>query len=81
MMATITADDFAPDLPDRVMKKAQWRLIPLLFLAYLIAIIDRLNISFAAAKIVKVQGSFRQLEVPVPRLLLEEIDVEPLATR
>jgi MFS transporter, ACS family, tartrate transporter len=48
-MASITATDMAPGLPDRVMKKAQWRLIPLLFLAYLIAIIDRLNISFAAA--------------------------------
>lgn len=45
----MTSDEFAPGLPDRVMKKAQWRLIPLLFLAYLIAIIDRLNISFAAA--------------------------------
>ena len=31
-MATITADGFAPGLPDRVMKKAQWRLIPLIFL-------------------------------------------------
>jgi ACS family tartrate transporter-like MFS transporter len=48
-MASIMATDMAPGLPDRVMKKAQWRLIPLLFLAYLIAIIDRLNISFAAA--------------------------------
>jgi ACS family tartrate transporter-like MFS transporter len=48
-MASMTAEDMAPGLPDRVMKKAQWRLIPLLFLAYLIAIIDRLNISFAAA--------------------------------
>jgi ACS family tartrate transporter-like MFS transporter len=48
-MATITADTVPAGLPDRVMKKAQWRLIPLLFLAYLIAIVDRLNISFAAA--------------------------------
>jgi MFS transporter, ACS family, tartrate transporter len=48
-MASIPADDIALVDPDRVMKKVQWRLIPLLFLAYLIAIIDRLNISFAAA--------------------------------
>jgi len=45
----VTPDEFAPGLPDRVMKKAQWRLLPLIFLAYLIAIVDRLNISFAAA--------------------------------
>jgi MFS transporter, ACS family, tartrate transporter len=37
-----------PGLPDRVMKRAQWRLLPLLFVAYLIAIVDRINISFAA---------------------------------
>ena len=36
-------------LPDRVMRRAQLRLLPLVFLAYLIAIVDRLNISFAAA--------------------------------
>jgi ACS family tartrate transporter-like MFS transporter len=48
-MATITADDFARGLPDRVMKKAQWQLLPIIFLAYLVAIVDRLNISFAAA--------------------------------
>lgn len=48
-MATTTAGEFAPGLPDRVMKKAQWRLLPIIFLAYLVAIVDRLNISFAAA--------------------------------
>ncbi|WP_310496221.1 MFS transporter [Sandarakinorhabdus sp.] len=45
----IAADDISAGLPDRVMRKAQWRLLPLIFLAYLIAIVDRLNISFAAA--------------------------------
>lgn len=44
-MASDTADS---GLPDRVMKRAQWRLLPLLFTAYLIAIVDRINISFAA---------------------------------
>ncbi len=48
-MTIATAGDFAPGLPEGVMRKAQWRLLPLIFLAYLIAIVDRLNISFAAA--------------------------------
>ena len=39
---------FPPGLPDRVMKKAQLRLLPFLLIAYLIAIVDRINISFAA---------------------------------
>lgn len=38
-----------PALPERVMRRAQWRIIPIIFAAYLIAIIDRNNISFAAA--------------------------------
>ena len=45
----ITADDSGAGLPERVMRKAQWRLLPLIFIAYLIAIVDRANISFAAA--------------------------------
>jgi len=48
-MASIPVDGAAPGLPDRVMRKAQWRLLPIIFLAYLIAIVDRLNISFAAS--------------------------------
>ncbi len=32
---------------DAVVRKAAWRLIPILFLAYLINFIDRVNISFA----------------------------------
>jgi ACS family tartrate transporter-like MFS transporter len=48
-MTSISADHPASGLPERVMRKAQWRLLPLLFLAYLIAIVDRANISFAAA--------------------------------
>jgi ACS family tartrate transporter-like MFS transporter len=45
-MTTATIDT---RLPDRVMTRVQWRLLPLLFLAYLVAYIDRSNISFAAA--------------------------------
>jgi ACS family tartrate transporter-like MFS transporter len=48
-MASISATEIPPGLPERVMRKAQWRLLPLIFLAYLIAIVDRSNISFAAA--------------------------------
>ncbi|OYQ33087.1 hypothetical protein CHU93_03280 [Sandarakinorhabdus cyanobacteriorum] len=44
----MASDPADPGLPDRVMQRAQWRLLPLLFTAYLIAIIDRINISFAA---------------------------------
>lgn len=47
-MATITADEFTPGLPERVMKKAQWRILPIFFISYLIAYIDRVNIGFAA---------------------------------
>ncbi len=43
-----SAEGFAPGMPERVMRKAQLRLLPLLFFAYMIAIIDRANISFAA---------------------------------
>ena len=36
------------DLPERVIRKAQWRTLPLLFLGYLVAYADRINIGFAA---------------------------------
>jgi MFS transporter, ACS family, tartrate transporter len=51
LIAADQPDSTLPDpaLPERVMRKAQWRLLPLLFVAYLIAIVDRTNISFAAA--------------------------------
>ncbi len=55
-MASITATEIPPGLAERVMKKAQWRLLPFLFIAYLIAIVDRLNISFAAATMNKDLG-------------------------
>ena len=35
------------DLEDRAVKKAAWRLLPLLILLYLVAYIDRQNVSFA----------------------------------
>lgn len=47
-MAELAAEQVESVLADRVMRRAQWRLLPILFIAYLIAIIDRINISFAA---------------------------------
>lgn len=41
---SLTAEDFAR----RTIRKMQWRLIPFLFLLYVISFIDRVNISFAA---------------------------------
>ena len=38
-----SAEGFAPGLPERVMRKAQLRLLPLLSFAYMIAIIDRIT--------------------------------------
>ena len=32
----------------RTLKKLRWRLIPLLFLLYVVAFLDRINVSFAA---------------------------------
>jgi ACS family tartrate transporter-like MFS transporter len=38
----------ADGLPERVIKKAEWRILPVFFLGYVIAYADRINIGFAA---------------------------------
>ena len=38
------------DLERRVMRKMAWRLLPLIGLAYLMAYMDRANVSFAAVQ-------------------------------
>src|SRR5688500_10233383 len=38
---------------DRARKKAYWRLLPILFLAYVIAFVDRANVAFAKLTMVK----------------------------
>ena len=45
------ADSVADDaVSQSAMRKASWRIIPLLGLGYLFSSLDRLNISFAAAQ-------------------------------
>ncbi len=46
----------ASDLEFRVMRKVAWRLVPLVSLAYLINVLDRFNISFAALTMNKELG-------------------------
>jgi MFS transporter, ACS family, tartrate transporter len=41
---------------DRVVSKISWRLIPLLFLCYIIAYIDRINVAFAGLQLQKAFG-------------------------
>jgi ACS family tartrate transporter-like MFS transporter len=45
-----------PDLEIRVMRKVAWRLVPLLSLGYLVNVLDRFNISFAALTMNKALG-------------------------
>jgi ACS family tartrate transporter-like MFS transporter len=45
-----------PGLERQVMRKVAWRLVPLLSLAYLINVLDRFNISFAALTMNKALG-------------------------
>jgi ACS family tartrate transporter-like MFS transporter len=42
--------------PDAVLSKVSWRLIPLLFLCYIIAYIDRINVGFAGLQLQKAFG-------------------------
>ena len=42
--------------PERVVSKISWRLIPLLFLCYIIAYIDRINVGFAGLQLQKAFG-------------------------
>jgi ACS family tartrate transporter-like MFS transporter len=46
-------------LLDRVILKAYWRLLPILFLSYIIAYVDRNNVSLAKLKMVNDLPSFR----------------------
>lgn len=46
-------------LLDRVIIKAYWRLLPILFLSYIIAYVDRNNVSLAKLKMVNDLSSFR----------------------
>src|SRR3978361_1686631 len=46
----------ALDLEIQTMRKVAWRLVPLLSLAYLINVLDRFNISFAALTMNKALG-------------------------
>lgn len=39
--------DQSPDFEDRVYRKVTWRLIPFLFLCYIFAYVDRVNVGFA----------------------------------
>jgi hypothetical protein len=42
--------------PDATLSKVSWRLIPLLFLCYIIAYIDRINVGFAGLQLQKAFG-------------------------
>ena len=44
----MTAEAPAKNLESKIIRKLQWRLIPFLFLLYVISFIDRVNIGFAA---------------------------------
>src|SRR5271170_2551509 len=44
----MTAEAVAGNFESKVIRKLQWRLIPLLFLLYVVSFIDRVNIGFAA---------------------------------
>ena len=46
----------ASDLEFQVMRKVAWRLVPLVSFAYLINVLDRFNISFAALTMNKALG-------------------------
>src|SRR5262249_46015743 len=51
-----TAPDIAKTFESKVIRKLQWRLIPFLFLLYVISFIDRANIGFAALTMNKELG-------------------------
>ena len=46
-MSTTTATTFTPEFEQATYNKLFWRLIPFLFLLYVIAFLDRVNVSFA----------------------------------
>jgi len=43
----VTKQESSPSALDRARHKAYWRLVPLLFLSYMIAYVDRVNVAFA----------------------------------
>ena len=47
------ATDPAPSALDRARRKAYWRLLPLLFICYVIAYVDRANVSIAKLTMTK----------------------------
>ena len=47
------ATDLAPSALDRARRKAYWRLLPLLFICYVIAFVDRANVSIAKLTMTK----------------------------
>lgn len=54
MTASVTASSPLPPSPlDRARRKVYWRLLPILFLAYVIAFVDRANVAFAKLTMVK----------------------------
>jgi MFS family permease len=48
--------DFAPDFEARTYKKVIWRLMPFLFMCYIFAYVDRVNVGFAALNMKKDLG-------------------------
>lgn len=55
-MASADPPPVDPDLPSRVRRKVLWRLIPLLFLLYIVAYLDRANAGFAKPDMAKRLG-------------------------
>ena len=51
----------SPTAPDRMFAKITWRLIPLLFLCYVVAYIDRINVGFAKLQLREALGVDEQV--------------------
>ena len=48
----MTPANLAPSLERRVIAKLSWRILPLIFLGYMIAVMDRANISYASDQMI-----------------------------
>jgi len=48
MLLRRVIQNHSPGLQERIVSKLTWRLLPFLFLLYVIAYLDRTNVSFAA---------------------------------
>jgi ACS family tartrate transporter-like MFS transporter len=44
----VSASGFASDIEKRTIRKVQTRLLPFMFLLYIVAVLDRVNVGFAA---------------------------------